>query len=137
MLKKMSTVFLCLTALACSWQINSQPIFKDFASSYEISELYSSSSARLKFAEKKEYVLSFLRTGESVTIYEKFSVEELLKILGAKKIFTEQTEFGLSVYAYSKQLPYRKIINGEIVNVQIFIGDSKVVVGSPIIFGSF
>ena len=137
MLKKVIAVLLCLTALACCWQINSQPVFEKYASSYEISELYSNSNARLKFAEKKEYVLSFLRTGESVTIYENFSAQELLATLGAKEIFTEQTEFGVSVYAYSKQLPYRKIINGEIVNVQIFIGDGKVVVGSPIIFGSF
>lgn len=137
MLKKLIAVLLCLTALACSWQINSQPVFKNFASRYEISELYSSSSARLKFAEKKEYVLSFLRTGESVTIYENFSAQELLTTLGAKEIFTEQTEFGVSVYAYSKQLPYRKIINGKVVNIQIFTGEEKVVIGSPIIFGSF
>ena len=137
MLKKVIAVLLCLTALACCWQINSQPVFEKYASSYEISELYSNSNARLKFAEKKGYVLSFLRTGESATIRKEISIKKLLQTFDAEIIFSEQTEFGLSVYAYSKQLPYRKLINGAIVNVQIFIAKEKVVIGSPIIFGSF
>jgi hypothetical protein len=49
----------------------------------------------------------------------------------------EETEEGINYYAYTEKLTTEKIIRGKKINLHIFIGESEVTIGTPIIYGSF
>jgi hypothetical protein len=70
-----------------------------------------------------------------------FDLDAFLVRHQATIVFTEEIESGVSIYAYSKSVKYRKQIKGKIVNLQIFIPKEKqnkdITIGTPIIFGSF
>lgn len=75
--------------------------------------------------------------GESCRLYG-VSYDKILKDFSAKHVFTEETAFGTSFYAFSPKISYRTRIGGKIVNLQYFIaGDGGKMLGTPIIFGGY
>lgn len=104
-------------------------------------QAYIGSSSSLAVIEEVD-ALSFMLLkgvkGESVELdYNEFNLSNFLKEFRAKLLFIEQTEEGVSYYAYSPKIPYQKRINGKTVNLHVFVASERVKVGSPIIFGSF
>ena len=61
-------------------------------------------------------------------IFDKFDVEVK---------FCEVAENVVCYYGYSKKFPYRKKINGKVVNVHVAVEGDRVTLGTPIIYGSF
>ena len=114
----------------------SAPVFKDYSDKFTI---YPSSSSTGKFETVNEENFPLIKKGgESFEIKNgEITVEEILVKYNAELIFTESIEEGISYYAYSSDIPYVKTINGKKINLHIFIGKEKTVVGSPLIFGSF
>ena len=76
--------------------------------------------------------------GESCRLYG-VSYDRILKDFSAKHVFTEQTSFGTSFYAFSPEISYRTRIGGKIVNLQYFLQSDGggAVLGTPIIFGGY
>ena len=74
---------------------------------------------------------------ESCVLEKDFDVEKLLYDLDAEIIFTETSQFVTSIYCFSPKLKYKKIINGEIINLHVAISESQIKIGSPIIYGSY
>ena len=98
----------------------------------------SSSLARIEEVDALSFMLLKGVKGESVELdYNEFNLSNFLKEFRAKLLFIEQTEEGVSYYAYSPKIPYQKQINGKTVNLHVFVASERVKVGSPIIFGSF
>jgi hypothetical protein len=98
----------------------------------------SSSLARIEEVDALSFMLLKGVKGESVELdYNEFNLSNFLKEFRAKLLFIEQTEEGVSYYAYSPKIPYQKRINGKTVNLHVFVASERVKVGSPIIFGSF
>ena len=93
----------------------------------------SSSLAEIVYGEE----IAFNKTGVSVELNENILIEELLDFFNAKLIFTESTMEGISYYAYSKDLKRSTILNGKRINLHVHYSGKNVVVGTPIIFGSF
>ena len=116
---------------------NNKPIFNDYSKNYEVYLDTSSSNARIISATKTIYPLIYNKVGESCKIIGSFSLDEFLTKMNAELIFTEDTDEGVSYYAYSKQIRYKRMVCDKVVNLQVFIGKSGVTVGSPIIYGSF
>jgi len=89
-------------------------------------------------ADITEYAFINCKTGESCVLKdENKSPSDVAKELGGKILFTEETEAGVSYYGYSRKIKYKEIINGKVVNFQIFKGENRVKIGLPIIYGGF
>ena len=80
------------------------------------------------FSFEKIYGESCLLSIPLSEIFEKFDVNIL---------FTETAEDVTCYYGYSKKFPYKKEINGKIVNVHVAVEKERVTFGTPIIYGSF
>lgn len=84
-------------------------------------------------------IYNFKKRGEAYTFIDQLDINYILEYYSATTVFTESGEWGQSVYAYSKNIKYQKVINGKTINVHIhknaFTGEIKI--GFPIIYGSF
>lgn len=63
--------------------------------------------------------------------------ENLIKKYNAKLVLIEETEGVVSEYYYSYSLPYKEVVKGKKVNLHVAKSLNKIVVGSPIIYGSY
>ena len=84
-------------------------------------------------AEKIVVIMSgnFSQRGE-VAVLDKF-----LRAFRAKIKVMETVGQGVNYYAYSTKIPYNQRVKGKTVNLQIFMGETTVKVGTPMIYGSF
>ena len=73
--------------------------------------------------------------------YKQFSVDykysSLLKKYRAKLIFIEEIDGVKNYYYYSNKLPNFEVIKNKKINLQFAIASDRVVVGTPIIYGSY
>lgn len=113
------------------------PLFNSYSESFEVYTKSASSNAVITTTTKDYYPLIFAKTGESCKIKGEFDLTSFFIQTGAKLVFKEQTESGTSYYAYSKNIRYKKVINGKKVNLHVHVGKTDITVGSPIIFGSY
>lgn len=137
MLKKISVITLSFLIILFFATSNAKPIFGAYTNSFEIYLFNPSSNAKILTVSKNEYPFIHNKVGESCKISGEFSLCEFLTDLSAAIIFTEKTDAGISYYAFSEKVPYKREICGQIINLQIFIAENSVTVGAPIIYGSF
>ena len=138
MLKKILVFPCCFFLLLGVYAFNDKPVFFGYAERFEIYLLNASSTAQIVEISEKDYKAFNGIKGESCKIQsENFSVEKFFSEFCAEIIFEEHTAFGTSYYGFSPKIKYRKQILDKTVNLHIFVGESGVTVGSPIIFGSF
>jgi hypothetical protein len=137
MFKRLFIVIISVFLISFISIFNEKPIFSSFADSYEVYIASASSNAKIVNTTRVSYPFIRSKVGESCKIKNEFNLTDFLSEMDAKVIFTEQTEEGVSYYAYSKDIRYEKKIKDQVVNLQVHIGSAGVTVGSPIIFGSF
>ncbi len=138
MFKRVIPILLSAVCLCMVCYVNRTPVFGKFASELELYIGAPDSTAQIITvnAEKVPFISSVY--GEAFTTSrEEFNLNQFLDEFRAEMVFTESIEQGVSYYAYSSNIKYGQLINGKRVNLQVFIGDSTVKVGSPIICGSF
>ena len=137
-MKKYFILFLCLITFILTLYSVKMPVFHEFS---EVSTLYvGEANSNCKIVMTKNSFVPFILSvrGESVQIHNKnFNLNSLLAHFDARLIFIEELEEGTSYYAFSNQIKYRKIMKDKVVNLHVFIAENYVVLGSPIIFGSF
>lgn len=83
---------------------------------------------------------SFFENIKSESCYiakEGFDAEVFIKQMGGRIVFVENINEGTIYYAYSSKILYKAKASGEIVNLQVFVGQSTVKVGTPLIYESF
>ena len=137
MFKKITATILSVLLLSTVPLFNAKPVFKGYSSEYEVYINSASSSAEIIRVSEKEFPFVKEVCGEAIKIeLGQFSLEKFLEEFSAKVVFIEEISEGVSYYAFSKKIKYRKKIRGKTVNLQIFVGES-VTVGTPIICGSF
>lgn len=90
------------------------------------------------FAKNDEASFCSISKGyERVDVSKETNVDDILNKLKAKIIRTEQVDEITIYYAYSPCLLKRERLFGENINLMIAITPSKIVVGSPLIKGSY
>lgn len=137
MFKKFTLCLSVALIFSLSVYIYGEPIFKGYSESLSVCFYSASSSGMIKEIDGKDIPV-FGKYGESFCKNNgEISVAEVLDRFAAKMIFIEKIAEGVSYYAYSENILYRKLIKGRKVNLHIFVGKEKTTVGSPIIFGSF
>ena len=138
MLKKMIIFPCCLLFVISVYSFNNNPLFSRYAEKFEIYLLNASSTAQIVQVSEKEFKSFKGIKGESCKIKdEEFSIKKFFSEFNATIIFEEKTNFGISYYGFSPTIKYKKEIHNKIINLHVFVGESEITVGSPIIFGSF
>lgn len=138
MFKKIATILTAWFCLMGVWVVNNKPIFSAFSSEYEVYSFQNGSNGDIQTTQLKDYLGCSLKYGEACVIdLADFGEKAFLEYYGATIVFLEQTCYGTSLYGYSPKIKYSTIINGEKINLHVFICENYVKVGSPIIFGSY
>ncbi len=76
--------------------------------------------------------------GESVRIKtDEVNLDEWLSLYGAKVLFTENFDDGISYYCYSPKLKTPILLDDKSVNLHIIVKEKELVLGSPIVFGGY
>ncbi|MBR5899778.1 MAG: hypothetical protein IKZ38_00075 [Clostridia bacterium] len=115
-----------------------QPIFKGYAQRFTVYLGDNSSNARQRTVERLGYALSLNKFGESCSVKkEDFDIDEFINTFSAQPVFSESLPEGENYYFYSPSVKYLKTLGDKRVNLQVFIGEDRVVLGSPIIFGGY
>lgn len=136
MLKKGLVFLLSVFCLLGVWQANSKSPLSFYGTPYETYTKQSSSLAKIFNGKTLDTTKIFYKTGESIVLSEQYE-NNIIELLDAKIQFTETTCNGTSVYAYSKNIKNTITVKGKDVNIQVFYGKDKTILGSPIILGSF
>ena len=85
-----------------------------------------------------EKVMPFTSSDGVFKVFSKdTNYKDLVKKYNAKLVFIEKNGDIVSEYYYSNSLPSKEIINGKKVNLYIAISLEQIVIGSPIIYGSY
>lgn len=116
---------------------NTSFCLKDFNGHFEVYRFSSSSNAIIISIRKEDMKYILNKTGEGCFLTENIEVDEILSMLSAKVVFTENTENGTSYYAYCGNIKMSKIINNKQINVQIHKSEQGIKIGTPLIYGSF
>ena len=135
MFKKAVTLFLASLVIFVFCIINNQPVFKGRAKQFQV-YVQDSISSQILTVDEYEYCFLSGVKGLSFTVHT-IDLAGFLHDYNAKILFTEQLEQGTCYYAYSPKIKYKQEVNKKVVNLQIFVGEQRVVVGSPLIYGSF
>ncbi len=128
MLKKLSVCFAFLIMVTAYLSTNRLFLFQD---AYLV---YNGKSAGNIVSKK---VLPFDKCDGVFKIYDEFDYNYLVKKLNAKLVYSENLGGTVSKYYYSNSLPKKEVINGKKVNLHVAISSNQVVVGTPIIYGSY
>lgn len=75
--------------------------------------------------------------GISKAFNKNYDYNTFLKNKRAKLILVEEIDGVKNYYYYSKKLPKREVVKGKKVNIQVAISSDTVVIGTPIIYGSY
>ena len=137
MFKRIGAILLAALCLLSVGGANKTPIFKDYATEFEVYIGEATSAAQIVSVTESDFRFVSSVCGESFKAEkEDFNLEKFLSEFSARIIFTEEIAEGVSYYAYSPKIKYRQTVKGQTVNLQVFIG-KQVTVGAPIICGSF
>lgn len=138
MFKRLVCIFLSAVSLVAVGYLNRTPVFGEFASELEVYIGAPDSTAQIIIVDADKVPKTNEVCGEAFTTNKQnFDLNNFLSKFSAKLLFAESIEGGTSYYAYSSKIKYNQTVNGKKVNLQVFIGENSVKVGSPIICGSF
>ena len=136
MFKKIFIPIILAVCLALTFFVNNFPVFYSYSNSLEIYDKGKSSGNIISISNFSAIFRH--KYGEAfVTEKNQFQLQNFLKDFNAKIIFFEEIEKGTCYYAYSPKIKYFESINGEIINLHIYIGEVSVKVGSPLIYGGY
>lgn len=137
MLKKTFCAILSVLLLAAVWTASGRSVFENVGDNGRFYFYNSSSLAGSVKTDDFCVAAYMLRTGESVTIDESEDYRKIFSEFDAQLVFTEEIEEGVSYYGFSEQLKYKKVLNGKVVNLHVFVGKDYTVAGTPIIYGGY
>lgn len=137
MFKKIVVLFLVVMFTTFISLSNERPIFSSFSNNFDVYTKNSSSNAEIVKADNLTYSLIIGKVGESCKIEGEFDLQQFLEEMKAEIVMVEEFSEGINYYAYTNKIRYLEYVKGNLVNLQVFIGNSGVTVGSPLIFGSF
>lgn len=139
-MKKLIAVLIVLICLLYVFNINKQFTLLDYFKGEYLaytSNMIDENSFDLGFCYMNSKTLRDGVVGESVKV-NNLEVASAIKTLNAKVVNNEQLEDGtLVIYAYSKLIPNKVVLNDENVNLQIAIKDDCCVIGWPLILGAY
>lgn len=137
MFKKTALIFAAIIFCFCFYSLYAfkKPAFAAYAKEFELYLSAGSFGGNIVYATDKTYSSFSGVKGESCFV--NVSYDKVLKDFNATHLFCEENEYGKSYYAYSPALKYKVYLNGRAVNIHYHIGEKKVKLGTPMIFGGY
>ena len=135
-LKKAAVIIAILLLVTCGAYAKKKPVFAGYADRFEIYFESGSLGAGTNVGAAEYSRFNGIK-GESCVIDPMYSAEQVIADFGAECVFTEKTEAGVSYYCYSPRIKYREYIGGRAVNLHVFEGKERLMVGAPMIYGSY
>lgn len=131
---KHACVIFSLIICLLSFSIYSPPTLLNYTDKVLIYTGSNSSNAVVKRVDTGYFSFDKIY-GESCSL--NLSPQEIFDKFDVEVKFCEVAENVVCYYGYSKKFPYRKKINGKVVNVHVAVEGDRVTLGTPIIYGSF
>ncbi len=137
MFKRIFFVAVFFLTIIFLWTVTAGPVFGSYADKFEVTFQASSTASFINLGKKEFKFKSGIKSESFNLNADDFNLTDFLSVYDAETICIEKTEAGVSYYAYSNKIKYKKIIDGKEINLHINISNDSVTVGSPIIFGGF
>ncbi len=137
MFKKTLYIFFISIFLFFIYCQNSVPVFFDYSDNFYVYINKNSSQCNIVKANRFDYLFLRNKKGMSCTVNKGIDELRILKDFNAEVKFTEKYINGYSVYAYSNKIDNFITLKKSRVNIQIYIESDRIIVGTPIIYGSF
>ncbi len=133
-----SSLLLLFTILTFLYSIiiYSRPVLFKYAEKVTVYTNNPSSTAQFFTVQKDDFLGIESIKGESC-VFEQTSLKSIVEKFNFTIVKTEVLEGVTCYYATTDLLPYSIKINGLKVNAQIAVTKNRVVLGTPIIFGSY
>ena len=129
----LSIIFMLLVHISVD-----KPVFIDESDSVTLYLGNNSSICEIISIDNGDYHKYSNIRGESIRLeLTNFDLDAFIKKYTAQILFIEQIEQGVNYYCYSPKMKYRRLIDGFIINLHVFVGNECVSIGTPMIFGSF
>ena len=136
--KKLLCVFLAIFSLFSIHRTTNVPTFSNYANTFEISLDNGSFSNGILTVNKSDFALYRGIKGESCEVKkENFDINAFLTDFEAEMVACEKVGDIVCYYAFSPKVKYLEKVNGKKVNLHVAVRDNAVVIGTPIIYGSF
>lgn len=133
MFKKIIYLSFAIFLIMFMWTVNSTT--NKISSNARVQVFLYSNSSNCEIITEKG--INFFKKGECYQIENEEDIQKIIEFYDAKIKLIEKIEEGTNIYAYSKNLKYSEKIGGEIINLHIFIGKNKTIIGTPFIYGSY
>ncbi len=128
------SIFLSLVLLFCIWALVSGRLTGLAGDRYYYLRTPSSQAEIKRELSPSEL---FLVQGESVTLFDSRSAEEILEQYEGEVLFVEESGGVTSYYCYARKLRGGVVVQTYFVNLHIAVAEGRTTVGSPLIFGGF
>ena len=135
-LKKLFCIAFSIIIIALFYAIYTRPVLFDYSNKVTIYSKNCSFSNALYIVNRGEYFSTDKIYGESAVI-EGYSASEIFDLFSAEILKTEVVDDITCYYGYTSVLPYEIDLFGEKVNVHVAVDGNKIILGTPLIFGSF
>ncbi|MBP5466860.1 MAG: hypothetical protein J6Y43_04800 [Clostridia bacterium] len=137
MFKKTAVIFAAVLFCFCFYSLYAfkKPVFGAYAKEFELYLSNGSFGSNIVRAVDKNYGSFGGIKGESCFV--NVSYGQVLEDFSAAHVFSEENEYGISYYAYSPALKYKVYLNGRAVNIHYHVGEKKIKLGTPMIFGAY
>ncbi len=129
-------LFLCVMLTLLNFSVyNSKPALGGIG--YNLKVYATSNSSKIIELDLSRCKTADIKSETCEISVEDFNLEDILSSLNAKIVCLEEISEGVSYYAFSPKIKYRGFILGKQVNLHIFVKNSGVKIGSPLIYESF
>ena len=138
MFKKGFTMFFCLLFFLFALVYFVTPELNELSSKITFYTSYSNSNAIKTNTDNKLFLIFKGVTGESCTLTKsQVSLQQVEKEYCLKEEFIEEMPNFTIRYYSSNKLKYKKKVNGKQISMQVVEYEKEMIIGTPIIYGSF
>ena len=135
-LKKLTCIVFSIIIIAIFYAVYTRPCLFEYSKKVTIYSKNGSFSDGIKVISRESYFSTDKIYGESIVV-DGLSVDAIFKEFDANIIKVEQVDNITCYYGYTSRLPYEIKLFGDKVNLHVAVDGDKIILGTPLIFGSY
>ena len=135
-LKKLTCIIFSVVIIALFYAIYTRPFLFEYSDNITIYTKNGSFSDGICKGARGEYFFTDKIYGESAVI-DGYSATEIFELFSGEILKTEVVDDITCYYGYTSRLPYEIDLFDEKINIHVVVDGDKIILGTPLIFGSF
>ena len=135
-IKKLTCVIISIVIIALFYVVYTRPFLFEYTDKITIYTKNGSFTDGISSVIKNEYFSTDKIYGESAVI-DGYSTDQLFNLFDAQIINVEVVDGVVCYYGYSTRLPYNVKLFDTKVNLHVAVDGDKIILGTPLIFGSY